>query len=200
LTLENMQFELGDPEADQGVLGLTTCRRVTLTNCRTPILKNPDDNLRDAVGLNGAQNVAFYGGEIAGFVCEEFSREIECHGTRLSGDFGVRPNCEDVRVYGGDHMLRYFGANGDRFHMSGCRVYAVAFGIVGASPGLVGVEFQAPIVHVLESPCKNAFIAGIRVGPGGSIGLAVGSTGQYLPAMGGGTINDLTGGGWTAIS
>src|SRR5262249_52410715 len=79
VTLENVQFELGDPAALPTGFGLANCRKVTIINCRMPY----------AAEFNAVQNAAFYGGEVADFFCGEFSRQIEFHGTRLSGDFTV---------------------------------------------------------------------------------------------------------------
>jgi hypothetical protein len=196
LTLENVQFELGDPAAVAGTaFALANCRKVTLVNCRIPY----------GTGFNNVQNLVVYGGEIANFECEEYCQEIEIHGTRLSGDFTIFPTCEDVKVFGGSHTLFNCPVFCDRFGMYGAKLSANAFGITGASPALVDVEVTSPIGIGINAGCTDGFIAGVRFPSGGGIQLAFGSSGQYVPvrydpATGvGGVVVDNSRGGWSAL-
>jgi hypothetical protein len=176
LTLENVQFELGDPAAVAGTaFSLANCRKVTLINCRIPY----------GTGFNNVQNLVVYGGEITNFECEEFCQEIEIHGTRLSGDFTIFETCADVKVFGGSLTLQYGTIRCDSFRLCGSKVSAVAFGITGASPSLVDIQWDSPNGCHLNPGCTNGFISGIRFVPGGFLNLLAGSSGYYDGVTGG---------------
>src|SRR5262249_36410936 len=195
VTLENVQCELADPGAAGHGFNLGDCRKVTLTNCRRPV----------GTEFGAVQNLEIYGGEITAFVCDEFSRQIEIHGARLSGDFTAFQGCSDVKIFGGSHAFNNVSVTCDRFAMYGAKVSAGNFGIIGASPTLVDVEFTSHIGYHLNPDCTDGFISGVRVvgatgtTPSGYIELYPGSTGQYTPVLGGGRLLDNSGGGWSAL-